>query len=87
MLLGGEENSTREQMRSVVDFETKLAAIMQPLEDLRDGEKLYHLMAIKDLEKLAPFVSIINPVEKLRGFPYHITYNGTNTNTFKLSSQ
>ncbi|KAL0277066.1 UNVERIFIED_CONTAM: hypothetical protein PYX00_004479 [Menopon gallinae] len=57
VLLGGEENATREQMRSVVDFETKLAAIMQPLEDLRDGEKLYHLMAIKDLQKIAPFIS------------------------------
>ena len=57
VLLGGEENNTRRQMADVIEFETKLANITQPAEDLRDEEKLYHLMSVKDLQRKAPFVS------------------------------
>lgn len=44
-------------MSDVIDFETELANITQPAEELRDEEKLYHLMTIHDLQKKAPFVS------------------------------
>lgn len=58
VLLGGEEKETRRQMQAVIDFETKLAEITIPQEDRRDEEKLYNLMSINQLQKLAPFVSI-----------------------------
>ncbi|XP_078035136.1 M13 family metallopeptidase neprilysin 3 isoform X3 [Augochlora pura] len=57
VLLGGEENSTRRQMQEVIDFETKLAEIMTPLEDRRDEEKLYNPMTLNQLQVLAPFLS------------------------------
>lgn len=57
VLLGGEENSTKKQMQDVVDFETKLAQIMTPLEERRDEEKLYNLMSLSELQRKAPFVS------------------------------
>lgn len=57
MLLGGEENSTREQMTKVIDFETNLAKIMTPLEERRDEEKLYNLMSLNELQRKAPMVS------------------------------
>lgn len=58
MLLGGEEKDTKRQMQAVIDFETKLAEITIPQEDRRDEEKLYNLMSINQLQKIAPFVSI-----------------------------
>ncbi|XP_076641509.1 M13 family metallopeptidase neprilysin 3 isoform X3 [Halictus rubicundus] len=57
VLLGGEENSTRRQMQEVIDFETRLAEIMTPLEDRRDEEKLYNLMTLNQLQEKAPFLS------------------------------
>ncbi|XP_076293708.1 M13 family metallopeptidase neprilysin 3 isoform X1 [Lasioglossum baleicum] len=57
VLLGGEENSTRRQMQEVIDFETKLAEIMTPLEDRRDEEKLYNLMTLNQLQEKAPFLN------------------------------
>ncbi|XP_075238174.1 M13 family metallopeptidase neprilysin 3 isoform X2 [Lycorma delicatula] len=57
VLLGGEENSTREQMREVIKFETHLAEITIPSDERRDEEKVYHRMAVADLEELAPFMS------------------------------
>lgn len=57
ILLGGKEIETRRQMQQVIDFETKLAEITTPQEDRRDEEKLYNLMTVGDLQKLAPFMS------------------------------
>ena len=57
VLLGGELNSTRGQMKDVIQFETRLAEITIPSEDRRDEEKLYHRMAISELQEHAPFVS------------------------------
>lgn len=44
-------------MQAVIDFETKIAEITSPPEDRRDEEKLYHLMTLSDVQKIAPFVS------------------------------
>ncbi|RZF31949.1 hypothetical protein LSTR_LSTR012419 [Laodelphax striatellus] len=57
VLLGGEENSTREQMRDVIEFETRVAEITIPSDERRDEEKSYHQMSIASLEDLAPFIS------------------------------
>lgn len=56
VLLGGELNSTRVQMKAVIQFETRLAEITIPSEDRRDEEKLYHRMAISELQEHAPFM-------------------------------
>lgn len=58
VLLGGEENSTRAQMQGVIEFETQIAEITSPPEDRRDGEKLYHLMPLSEVQEMAPFVSV-----------------------------
>ncbi|XP_076628030.1 M13 family metallopeptidase neprilysin 3 isoform X1 [Colletes latitarsis] len=60
VLLGGERNSTRSQMREVIEFETKLAKIMTPLEERRDEEKLYNLMSLDELQRKAPFMSWVD---------------------------
>jgi Peptidase family M13. len=44
-------------MQAVIDFETKIAEITSPPEDRRDEEKLYHLMPLKKVQQIAPFVS------------------------------
>ncbi|XP_060561809.1 endothelin-converting enzyme homolog isoform X3 [Ruditapes philippinarum] len=59
VLLGGEENNTREQMLDVIEFETQLANITVPSEERRDEEQLYHKMTLGDVQKLAPFVNWI----------------------------
>lgn len=56
VLLGGEPNSTKEQMKAVIDFETKLANITTPNELRRDEEALYNLMSIGDLQQKSDFV-------------------------------
>ncbi|VVC45563.1 Hypothetical protein CINCED_3A014184 [Cinara cedri] len=55
-LLGGEPNSTRIQMKHVIEFETRLARFTEPEEDKRDEEKAYHIMSITELQILAPFI-------------------------------
>lgn len=60
VLLGGEENSTRRQMQDIINFETKIAEITTPQEDRRDDEKMYNLMKIGDLQKMAPFMSWVD---------------------------
>ncbi|XP_026682311.1 endothelin-converting enzyme homolog [Diaphorina citri] len=57
VLLGGEEKTTREHMRHVIQFETELANITEKDEDRRDEENIYHRMSIAELQELAPFVS------------------------------
>ncbi|KAG1679571.1 Endothelin-converting enzyme [Nymphon striatum] len=55
VLLGGDKNSTREKMKEVLNFETKIAKFTIPDEKRRDEEKLYNNMTISKLQKLAPF--------------------------------
>ncbi|KAK7794358.1 hypothetical protein R5R35_007241 [Gryllus longicercus] len=57
VLLGGEEKTTRDQMKAVIDFETELANITSPPEDRRDEEKIYHKMALGEVQKKAPFLN------------------------------
>jgi len=66
-LLGGEENTTKKQMKDVIRFETRLAQITIPPEDRRDEEKIYNLMSLNDLQQTAPFV-------RLTSFFYIIHY-------------
>lgn len=56
VLLGGEENATREQMKDVIEFEKRLANITVPADERRDDEKLYHNMTIQDLEEIVPAI-------------------------------
>lgn len=56
--MGGEPNSTRVQMKNVIEFETRLARFTEPEEDKRDEEKAYHIMSINELQNLAPFVRL-----------------------------
>ena len=58
-LLGGEMNSTEEQMRGIFQFEKKLAEIYEPKERLRNMEKIYHKMTVADLQQLAPAVRFL----------------------------
>ncbi|XP_054159302.1 endothelin-converting enzyme homolog isoform X2 [Oppia nitens] len=51
VLLGGEENTTTNQMIQVLDFETKLAQITIPADQRRDDERTYHKMTLKDLNR------------------------------------
>ncbi|KAK0175625.1 hypothetical protein PV327_009363 [Microctonus hyperodae] len=60
VLLGGEANSTQHQMQAIINFETKLAEITTPQDERRDEEKLYNLMSIGQLQKLAPFISWVD---------------------------
>lgn len=58
MLLGADnENDTRLQMQSIIEFETKLAEITIPSEERRDEETLYNLYTLTDLQDLAPFIN------------------------------
>ncbi|XP_065582225.1 endothelin-converting enzyme homolog isoform X2 [Artemia franciscana] len=56
-LLGGSEPEVKEQMKDIIAFETQLAQITMPSSERRDEEKLYHSMAIGELEFIAPFIS------------------------------
>lgn len=47
-------------MEDVLDFETKLALIMDPDDNRVDEDAMYHKLTIKELQKRATFVSIIN---------------------------
>lgn len=51
MFLGGtDEESTRQQMQQILDFETALANITIPQEKHRDEEVIYHKMTAGDLK-------------------------------------
>ncbi|XP_044763653.1 endothelin-converting enzyme homolog isoform X2 [Coccinella septempunctata] len=56
VLLGGEPNSTKQQMLEVIEFETRLANITTPSELRRDEEALYHQFTIADLQEKAGFL-------------------------------
>ncbi|GAB6026306.1 Peptidase M13 [Chamberlinius hualienensis] len=57
VILGGEENSTRDQMKKVIDLEIEIANITIPSYERRNEEKLYHKMNISDLTHLASFLN------------------------------
>lgn len=57
VLLGGEENSTRQQMIDVIEFETQIANITIPREERRDEEKIYHRLTIAKLQENSTFVN------------------------------
>ncbi|KAL3861160.1 hypothetical protein ACJMK2_007225 [Sinanodonta woodiana] len=65
VLLGGEENNTREQMLEIIEFEVQLANITIPNEDRRSEEKLYHRMTVKDLQNMAPFINWLDMLNTL----------------------
>lgn len=73
--MGGEPNSTRVQMKKVIEFETRLAKFTEPDEDKRDEEKAYHIISISELQNLAPFVRIY-----LICIYFHITIIGFYSN-------
>ncbi|XP_017775297.1 PREDICTED: endothelin-converting enzyme 1 isoform X2 [Nicrophorus vespilloides] len=56
-LLGGDPNSTRDQMSGVIEFETKLANITIPNELRRDEETLYNLLSVAELQDRAGFIN------------------------------
>uniref|UniRef100_A0A8V0ZHS1 Endothelin-converting enzyme 1 n=1 Tax=Gallus gallus TaxID=9031 RepID=A0A8V0ZHS1_CHICK len=57
MFLGGtDEESTRQQMQQILEFETALANITIPQEKHRDEEVIYHKMTAGELKDLAPAV-------------------------------
>ncbi|CAL9684555.1 unnamed protein product [Knipowitschia caucasica] len=53
-LLGGEQESTLQQMKNILDFETSLAKLTVPQDQRRDEEKIYHKVTIAELQTLAP---------------------------------
>ncbi|XP_071145795.1 endothelin-converting enzyme homolog isoform X1 [Mytilus edulis] len=57
VLLGEEENSTRQQMIDVIEFETQIANITIPREERRDEEKIYHKITIGKLQENSTFVN------------------------------
>nr|DBA15658.1 TPA: hypothetical protein GDO54_003132 [Pyxicephalus adspersus] len=70
VLLGGEENHTRQQMQEILDFETALANITIPQEKRRDEEVIYHKITAGELKNLMPIVdwmpflrAVFHPVE------------------------
>ena len=56
VLLGGQEATVRKQMQAVIGFEREIAKILIPPEQLRDDEKSYHKMTLKELTMLSPFL-------------------------------
>ncbi|XP_065172885.1 endothelin-converting enzyme homolog isoform X2 [Atheta coriaria] len=57
VLLGGEQESTRRQMKAVIEFETKMANITIPNELRRDEEQMYNLYTITELQEKAGFIN------------------------------
>ncbi|ESO07738.1 hypothetical protein HELRODRAFT_110566 [Helobdella robusta] len=57
VLMGGEENETRELMRELLLFEMDLAEITTPYEERRDDEKMYNKQNITYLQEIAPFIN------------------------------
>ncbi|XP_044741561.1 endothelin-converting enzyme homolog isoform X2 [Chrysoperla carnea] len=47
----------RPQVKEIIQFETRLAAIFSPAEQRRDEERMYHNMSLADLDEKAPFIS------------------------------
>ncbi|KAH9399044.1 Endothelin-converting enzyme 2 [Tyrophagus putrescentiae] len=57
VLLGGEEASTRAQMKDVLRLERAMAKILIPPEQMRDDQKTYHKMTLAELTALSPFLN------------------------------
>lgn len=61
MLLGGEENATKQAALGILNIENQLAVITTPDDKRRDDNEMYHAMTVDDLNKKAPFVSFCRP--------------------------
>ncbi|XP_071527173.1 endothelin-converting enzyme homolog isoform X2 [Panulirus ornatus] len=57
VLLGGEEDASRQAAMGIVKIEHQLATITTPDDQRRDDDKLYHLKTIDELSILAPFMN------------------------------
>ncbi|XP_043848009.1 endothelin-converting enzyme 1 isoform X1 [Dromiciops gliroides] len=57
LLGGGDEESIRDQMQQILNFETALANITIPQEKRRDEEVIYHKVSAGDLQTLAPAIN------------------------------
>lgn len=53
VLLGGDEENVKNQMKDVLEFETELAKITIPADQRRDDERTYHRMTLKELNRRA----------------------------------
>ena len=62
VLLNGavDPHRIRQQMKDVIELETRIAQITVSSAERRDEEKLYHALTIADLRNLAPFVSFFS---------------------------
>lgn len=94
-------SNTSDQMRDVLEFETKLAAVTVPADQRRDDERMYHKFTLKKLNQRAPFLNWTKYFDD--AFDYHsrtdISYSdeirlqnqqatnssGRNSNSFKSS--
>ncbi|XP_030078217.1 endothelin-converting enzyme 1 isoform X2 [Microcaecilia unicolor] len=56
VILGGQEETTKQQMQQILDFETALANITIPQEKRRDEEAIYYKIPAGELQTLAPAV-------------------------------
>nr|XP_053649769.1 endothelin-converting enzyme homolog [Cherax quadricarinatus] len=56
VLLGGEEEATRQAATGILKVEHQLATITTPDDERRDDDKLYHIMSIDELNAIAPFM-------------------------------
>lgn len=54
MLLGDSETDARKNAEAVIEFETELARASLPAADLRDPERVYHMMSTEKLQSLTP---------------------------------
>ncbi|XP_071945619.1 membrane metallo-endopeptidase-like 1 [Antedon mediterranea] len=56
LLLNGSPITVKSEMEEVLEFETKLANLTTPDEDLRDNEALYNLMTLEELSADVPLI-------------------------------
>ncbi|XP_042215260.1 endothelin-converting enzyme homolog isoform X2 [Homarus americanus] len=56
VLLGGEENATRQAATAILKIEHQLAVITTPDDERRNDEDLYHIKTIDELNAMAPFM-------------------------------
>lgn len=54
-LMGGRD--VDEQMKDILEFEKKLAAITVPQDQRRDDERMYHKFTLRELTKKSPFLN------------------------------
>ncbi|XP_033097749.1 membrane metallo-endopeptidase-like 1 isoform X4 [Anneissia japonica] len=55
-MLNGDSLMVKQDMADLLDFETKLANLTTPEEELRDNEALYNLMTLEELSAYVPLI-------------------------------